>query len=76
MNERLVALEWLDDLTSNDPHLPIEIKLPSGRSVIVISRDGYDSRERLAISYLEQEAPSSDDLRALFVRMKAEKPDN
>lgn len=76
MNERLVALKWLDDLTNNDPHLPIEIKLPSGRSVIVISRDGYDSRERLAISYLEQEAPSSDDLRALFVRMKAEKPGN
>lgn len=74
MNERLVALEWLDDLTINDPHLPIEIKLPSGRSVVVISRDGYDSRERLAISYLEQEASNSKELQVLFERMKRERP--
>lgn len=74
MNERLVAMEWLDDLTENDPHTPVEIKLPSGRSVVVIWKDGYDSREKLAISYLEQEAPTSDELRSLFARMKSEKP--
>lgn len=76
MNERLIALEWLNDLTNNSPHSPVEIRLPSGRSVIVISKDGYDSREQLAISYLEQEAPTSDELRELFVRMKGEIPGN
>lgn len=76
MNERFIALEWLDDLTNHDPHSPVEIRLPSGRSVVVISKDGYDSREQLAISYLEQEAPTSDELRALFIRMKSEKPGN